>query len=131
VNATVDEQYLCLDGLPVRYLSAGEGPLPVLLHGTGDEPEPERMGALVLVGSDGLGRTINPTFTFVNVPGLGEAAMSLWRTPIGAYQRAPGERRCPSRIRTWVQTSRCAAKTARAHRRGSSFLPPKRRKPSA
>jgi 2-hydroxy-6-oxonona-2,4-dienedioate hydrolase len=45
---------------------------------------------VVLVDSAGLGRTINPAFTSVDVPGLGEAAMPLWRTPLGAYQRAWG-----------------------------------------
>jgi pimeloyl-ACP methyl ester carboxylesterase len=52
--------------------------------------EPERAGALVLVDSAGLGRAVNPAFTSVNVPGLGEAALPFWRTPVGAYQRAWG-----------------------------------------
>jgi 4,5:9,10-diseco-3-hydroxy-5,9,17-trioxoandrosta-1(10),2-diene-4-oate hydrolase len=52
--------------------------------------EPDRVTALILVGSAGLGRTINPAFTSVNVPGLAEAAMPFWRTPLGAYQRAWG-----------------------------------------
>src|SRR5918911_2472619 len=52
--------------------------------------EPERTGALVLVDSAGLGRAVNPAFTSVNVPGLGEAALPFWRTPVGAYQRAWG-----------------------------------------
>src|SRR5215208_6822272 len=52
--------------------------------------EPARVTALVLVDSAGLGREVNPAFTAVNVPGLGEAAMPFWRTPIGAYQRAWG-----------------------------------------
>jgi pimeloyl-ACP methyl ester carboxylesterase len=51
---------------------------------------PARVRALVLVDSAGLGRAVNPVFTSVNVPGLGEAAMPFWRTPIGAYQRAWG-----------------------------------------
>lgn len=50
--------------------------------------EPTRVNALVLVDSAGLGRAVNPAFTSVNVPGLGEAAIPLWRTPAGAYQRA-------------------------------------------
>src|SRR5215211_6924891 len=50
--------------------------------------EPARVNALVLVDSAGLGRAVNPVFTSVNVPGLGEAAIPLWRTPVGAYQRA-------------------------------------------
>jgi pimeloyl-ACP methyl ester carboxylesterase len=50
--------------------------------------EPERAGALVLVDSAGFGRAVNPAFTSVNVPCLGEAAIPLWRTPAGAYQRA-------------------------------------------
>ena len=50
--------------------------------------EPVRATALVLVDSAGLGRTVNPAFTSVNVPGLSEAAIPFWRTPTGAYQRA-------------------------------------------
>ncbi len=52
--------------------------------------EPARVTALVLVDSAGLGRAVNPAFTSVNVPGLGEAAIPFWRTPVGAYQRAWG-----------------------------------------
>ena len=52
--------------------------------------EPARIGTLVLVDAAGLGRTVNPVFTSVNVPGLAEAATPLWRTPAGAYQRAWG-----------------------------------------
>jgi pimeloyl-ACP methyl ester carboxylesterase len=52
--------------------------------------EPARVTALVLVDSAGLGREINPAFTSVNVPGLSEAAIPIWRTPVGAYQRAWG-----------------------------------------
>jgi pimeloyl-ACP methyl ester carboxylesterase len=52
--------------------------------------KPARVTALVLVDSAGLGRAVNPVFTSVNVPGLSEAAIPLWRTPIGAYQRAWG-----------------------------------------
>src|SRR5829696_6899936 len=36
MNAPVEEQNVEIDGLPVRYLSAGEGPPLVLLHGAGD-----------------------------------------------------------------------------------------------
>ena len=52
--------------------------------------EPARVTALVLVDSAGLGRAVNPVFTSVSVPGLGEAAIPLWRTWAGAYQRAWG-----------------------------------------
>jgi pimeloyl-ACP methyl ester carboxylesterase len=163
VNAAVEAQNVETDGLPIRYLAAGEGPPLVLLHGAGDNSldwrwvipdlaathrvyapdlpgspdsarpdaayspafferfavgflnalgigratfvgnslgglialqlalsEPERAGALVLVNSAGLGRAVNPAFTSVNVPGLGEAALPFWRTPVGAYQRAWG-----------------------------------------
>jgi pimeloyl-ACP methyl ester carboxylesterase len=52
--------------------------------------DPARVTALVLVDSAGLGRAVNPAFTSVNVPGLGEAAIPFWRTPVGAHQRAWG-----------------------------------------
>ena len=52
--------------------------------------EPARVTALVLVDSAGLGFAVNPVFTSVSVPGLGEAAIPLWRTRAGAYQRALG-----------------------------------------
>ena len=163
MNAAVETQTVEVDGLPIRYLTAGEGPPLMLLHGAGDNAldwqwvlpdlgathrvyapdlpgspnsarpaadyspafftrfvaefldtlgieraafignslgglialrlalsEPKRVKALILVDSAGLGRAVNPAFTSVNVPGLGEAAMPLWRTPIGAYQRAWG-----------------------------------------
>jgi pimeloyl-ACP methyl ester carboxylesterase len=37
--------------------------------------EPARVTALVLVDSAGLGSAVNPAFTSVNIPLLGEAAM--------------------------------------------------------
>jgi pimeloyl-ACP methyl ester carboxylesterase len=159
----VEEHNVEIDGLPTRYLSAGEGRPLVLLHGAGDNsldwrwvmptlatahrvyapdlpgsPDsarpvadyspvfferfvtafvdalgieqatfvgnslgglvalrvalsaPARVGALVLVDSAGLGRTINPAFTSVNVFGPFEATIPFWRTPVGAYQRAWG-----------------------------------------
>ena len=159
----VEEQNVDIDGLPIRYFAAGDGPPMVLLHGAGDNaldwrwvmpalaathrvyaPDlpgspnsarppvdyspafferflaafvgaldigratfvgnsfgglialrlalsaPARVRALVLVDSAGLGRAVNPVFTSVNVPGLGEAAIPFWRTPVGAYQRAWG-----------------------------------------
>jgi len=162
-NAAVEAQNVEIDGLPIRYLAAGEGPPLILLHGAGDNAldwrwvmpslaatyrvyapdlpgspdsarpaaayspvyferfvvgfldalgieraamvgnslgglialrvalsEPARVTALVLVDSAGLGRAINPAFTSVNVPGLGEAAAPFWRTSVGAYQRAWG-----------------------------------------
>jgi pimeloyl-ACP methyl ester carboxylesterase len=52
--------------------------------------EPDRVRALILVDGAGLGSAINPLFTSVNVPLLGEAAMPFWRTRAGAYQRAWG-----------------------------------------
>ena len=159
----VEEHNVEIDGLPIRYLTAGEGPPMVLLHGAGDNAldwqwvmptlaathqvyapdlpgspdsarpaadyspafferfvaafvdaldigratfvgnslggllalrlalsEPARVDALVLVDSAGLGRAVNPAFTSVNVPLLGEAAIPFWRTAVGAYQRAWG-----------------------------------------
>ena len=41
---TVEEQNLRIDGLPIRYLSAGEGPSLVLLHGAGDNALDSRDG---------------------------------------------------------------------------------------
>jgi pimeloyl-ACP methyl ester carboxylesterase len=163
VKAVAEAQTVEVEGMPIRYLSAGEGPPLVLLHGAGDNTldwqwvmpalaathrvyapdlpgspdsarpsaayspafferflaafvdalkvgraafvgnslgglialrlalsEPDRVTALILVDSAGLGRGVNPAFTSVNVPGLGEAAMPFWRTPVGAYQRAWG-----------------------------------------
>ena len=160
---TVENQTVAVDGMPISYLSAGEGPPLVLLHGAGDNSfdwrwvlrtlarkhrvyapdlpgsddsakpvadyspaffersvaafvdalgigratfvgnslgglialrlalsEPARLSSLVLVDSAGLGRAVNPAFTSVNVPGLAEASMPLWRTRAGAYQRAWG-----------------------------------------
>src|SRR3712207_2241119 len=159
----VEERNVEVDGLPIRYLTAGMGPPLVLLHGAGDNAldwrwvmpdlaathriyapdlpgspdsarpaadyspayferfvaafvdaleigpatfvgnslgglialrlalsKPARVTALVLVDSAGLGHAINPAFTSVNVPGLSEAAVPFWRTPVGAYQRAWG-----------------------------------------
>jgi pimeloyl-ACP methyl ester carboxylesterase len=161
VNAAVEAQNVEIDGLPIRYLAAGEGPPLVLLHGAGDNSldwrwvildlaatrrvyppdlpgspdsarpvvdyspafferfavgfldalgigraafvgnslgglvalrfalsEPARVTALVLVDGAGLGSAVNPAFTSVNVPLLGEAAIPFWRTRAGAYQRA-------------------------------------------
>jgi pimeloyl-ACP methyl ester carboxylesterase len=163
VNVAVEEHNVEINGLPIRYLTAGEGPPMVLLHGAGDNAldwqwimltlaathqvyapdlpgspdsarpaadyspafferfvaafvdaldigratfvgnslggllalrlalsEPARVDALVLVDSAGLGRAVNPAFTSVNVPLLGEAAIPFWRTAVGAYQRAWG-----------------------------------------
>jgi pimeloyl-ACP methyl ester carboxylesterase len=162
-DMTVEQRTVEVDGMPISYLSAGDGPPLVLLHGAGDNSldwrwvlpalarkhrvyapdlpgspdsarpvadyspafferfiaafadalaieratfvgsslgglislrlahsEPARVGALVLADSAGLGRAVNPAFTSVNVPGLAEAAMPLWRTWAGAYQRAWG-----------------------------------------
>src|SRR5918997_3707920 len=162
-SVAVEEQNIDVDGLPIRYLSAGTGPPLVLLHGAGDNAldwqwvmrpfattyrvyapdlpgspnsarpavdyspayferfvaafvdaldigqatfvgnslgglialrlalsEPARVTALVLVDSAGLGSAVNPVFTSVNIPLLGEAAMPFWRTRAGAYQRAWG-----------------------------------------
>jgi 4,5:9,10-diseco-3-hydroxy-5,9,17-trioxoandrosta-1(10),2-diene-4-oate hydrolase len=162
-DVAVEEQTVGVDGMSISYLSAGEGPPLVLLHGAGDNSldwrwvlpalaskyrvyapdlpgspdsarpvadyspafferfvaafvdaldigsatfigsslgglmalrlalsEPARVRSLILADSAGLGRAVNPAFTSVNVPGLVEAAMPLWRTWAGAYQRALG-----------------------------------------
>jgi pimeloyl-ACP methyl ester carboxylesterase len=167
-EVTLEKQTVAVDGMPISYLSAGEGPPLVLLHGAGDNSldwrwvlralarkqrvyapdlpgsndsakpvadyspaffersvaafvdaldigratfvgsslgglialrlalsEPARVGSLVLVDSAGLGRAVNPGFTSVNVPGLGEAAIPQWRT-WAAHTRGPGGGRCCS-----------------------------------
>jgi pimeloyl-ACP methyl ester carboxylesterase len=158
VNSAIEAHNFEIDGLPVRYLAAGEGPPLVLLHGAGDNSldwrwvlpalarkhrvyapdlpgspdsarpaaayspafferfvaafvdalgmgpatfvgnslgglialrlalsDPDRVKALILVDGAGLGSAVNPLFTSVNVPLLGEAAMPFWRTSVGAY----------------------------------------------
>lgn len=49
---------------------------------------PERVTALGLVGSAGLGRAINPGFPSLTIPGWGELAIAWAKTPLGAEQRA-------------------------------------------
>ncbi len=49
--------------------------------------EPERVCALVLVDSAGLGREVNPTLMGLTLPGVGELAKALGGTPPGAAQR--------------------------------------------
>jgi pimeloyl-ACP methyl ester carboxylesterase len=79
--------------------------------------EPERVGALVLVDSAGLGRALNPAFTSVNVPNLGEAAIPFWRTRVGARQRAWGRTALlfahpPGSVpREWIEEQRRLALT--------------------
>ncbi len=36
INAAIEEHNVEIDGLPIRYLAAGEGPPLILLHGVGD-----------------------------------------------------------------------------------------------
>ena len=49
--------------------------------------EPERVSALVLVDSAGLGRAVNPALVALTLPGVGELAKALGKTPYGAAQR--------------------------------------------
>ena len=160
-DSAIEENRVAVDGMPIGYRRAGEGPSLVLLHGAGDNSldwrwvlpalartnsvyapdlpgsddstkpvadyspafferfvaafvdalgieraafvgnslgglialrlalsEPERVSSLVLVDAAGLGREVNPAFNSVNLPGIAEAALPLWRTRTGAYQRA-------------------------------------------
>ena len=49
---------------------------------------PSRVSALGLVDSAGLGREITPVLASATLPGLGETAISLAKTPPGAAQRS-------------------------------------------
>jgi pimeloyl-ACP methyl ester carboxylesterase len=161
----LQERRIDVDGLPTRYLTAGnDGPPLVLLHGVGDNAldwrwvtpalarshrvyapdlpgaggsakpqdadyspgyferfvaafldalgieraavvgnslgglaalrlalsEPERVAALGLVASAGLGRRVNPALRSLSVPGYGRLATAWGRTRPGAAQRALG-----------------------------------------
>ena len=58
--------------------------------------EPSRVGALILVGSAGLGRSATFALRSLSAPGYGELSIAWARTPRGG----PGRRRsCSSRIR--------------------------------
>jgi pimeloyl-ACP methyl ester carboxylesterase len=48
----------------------------------------ERVTALCLVASGGLGRYVHPAIAVQTLPGLGEAAAALAKTPPGSVQRA-------------------------------------------
>ncbi len=50
--------------------------------------QPERVQALVLVDSAGLGAEVNPLLFPPSLPGIGEAVNVLAGTPLGAVQRA-------------------------------------------
>ncbi len=47
---------------------------------------PARVSALALAGSSGLGRIINPALLALTLPGLGDAAVAWFQTPLGAAQ---------------------------------------------
>lgn len=49
---------------------------------------PERVCGLAVVGSSGLGRQVNPILAMESLPGAGELAIALTRTPFGPMQRA-------------------------------------------
>ncbi len=49
---------------------------------------PERVTALGLVDSSGLGRAINPALIALTLPGYGDAAIAWMSTPLGASQWA-------------------------------------------
>ncbi len=50
--------------------------------------DPERVTALGLVDSAGLGREVNGALAVLTLPGYGESAITLTRTAVGAAQRA-------------------------------------------
>ncbi len=158
-DVAIEERQVDVGGLGTRYLTAGEGPPLVLLHGDGHSArswlwvipalarrhkvyapflpgfgtsadpvdctpkflagflrefldalgigqatlvgnstgglvalhlalsDPQRVATLVLVDSAGLGREVNPALAMLTLPGVGEAAVNLTRTPLGAAQR--------------------------------------------
>jgi pimeloyl-ACP methyl ester carboxylesterase len=49
---------------------------------------PERVTALVLADSAGLGHAIHPALQALTMPGYGELAIGWARTPLGSFQRA-------------------------------------------
>ncbi|HEV2610878.1 MAG TPA: alpha/beta hydrolase [Noviherbaspirillum sp.] len=49
---------------------------------------PNRVNALCLVDSSGLGRMTNPALTALTIPGVGEAMAAWWSTPPGAVHYA-------------------------------------------
>jgi pimeloyl-ACP methyl ester carboxylesterase len=59
----------------------GLAALRVALH------TPDRVSALCLIGSAGLGREVSPALRQMTLPGVGEAAIWWGRTAIGAAQR--------------------------------------------
>ena len=161
MNAAIAERTIDVEGLLVRYLTAGSGPPLVLVHGVGtsagewswvlptlardhlvyaiDLPgfdgsarppdyspalsarfvgafldalrverpavignslgglvalhlalsDPERVAALVLSDSAGLGRAVNPVQAALSSPGGGELAMTWAKTPIGGREGVP------------------------------------------
>ena len=50
--------------------------------------EPERVGALGLVASAGLGWEVTYALRLPTLPGYGEAAVAWGKSPLGAFQRA-------------------------------------------
>ncbi len=50
--------------------------------------EPERVSALGLVASAGLGREVTYALRLPTLPGYGEATVTWGKTPLGAFQRA-------------------------------------------
>jgi pimeloyl-ACP methyl ester carboxylesterase len=50
--------------------------------------ESSRISALALIDSAGLGREVSPALKWPALPGYGEAAIALSKTPLGATQRA-------------------------------------------
>ncbi|MDX6382394.1 MAG: hypothetical protein QOI57_3418 [Rubrobacteraceae bacterium] len=52
--------------------------------------EPERVRALILSDSAGLGQAVNPALAAITLPGEGELAKTIAKTPLGAAQRSFG-----------------------------------------
>src|SRR5215212_3993143 len=118
----VEEQNIDVEGLPVHYLTAGEGPTLVLLHALGESaldwrwvlPALARTHRIYAPDLPGFGYSAKPSAeyspaffarfvgAYLDALGLEHAAVVWGKTPLGAFQRAwlrvPLLFACPGRV---------------------------------